>query len=163
MDTALSEGSSPFFARPKIFSGSVCDSGPVTKNVTMTSSIESVNDISAPDTIAGKRYGTMTSQKAFSGGAPRSIAASSRKGSTPVSRACTATSTNGKQNVVCAMMIVAKPWANSASVNVASHWFSGTETTVKRISKLTPMMTSGMTIGMKMSVPSGRSAGNLYR
>ena len=48
----------------------------------------------------------MTSQNALSGGAPRSIAASSRFGSTPASRACTATSTNGKQNVVWAMMIV---------------------------------------------------------
>src|SRR5262249_25126514 len=82
VEMALSEGSSPFFAMPKTLSVSVCDSGPVVKRVTMYSSSESVNDMSAPDTIAGSRYGTITSQNAFSGGAPRSIAASSRKGST---------------------------------------------------------------------------------
>ena len=106
MEMALSEGSSPFLAMPKTLMVSVCDSGPVVKSVTMYSSSERVNAISAPEMIVGRGYGTMTSQKAFSGGAPRSMAASSRKGSTPASRAWTATRTNGKQKVVWAMMTV---------------------------------------------------------
>ena len=61
---AFNCGFRPTLAMPYTFRGSVWDCEPEVKTLTMYSSSESVNDISAPATIAGMRNGRMTFQKA---------------------------------------------------------------------------------------------------
>ena len=143
--SALSCGFSPVFTMPKIFSGSVWDDGPAVNEVTMYSSIESANAISAPEKIAGASCGRITRANACHGRAPRSSAASSRCGSIPSSRACTAISTNGKQNVVCAMIVVAKPSCIFRATNSRS--------------RLTPMSTSGIAMGTNTNNAIAREPG----
>src|SRR6185369_13414590 len=109
VEIAFRVGSRPFLTRPKISSGSVREPALAVKYVTISSSSDSENDISAPEMTAGMRYGTRTLRKAWTGVAPRSSAASSSAGSSPARRASTATSTNGKQNVTCEMMMLVKP------------------------------------------------------
>ena len=135
---AFNCGFKPTLAMPKTFSGSVCDCAPEVKTLTMYSSSDKVKDMSAPAMTAGMRYGSTTFRKAWKGVAPRSIAASSSEGSIPCKRACTPTSTKGKQKVVWAMTMVVYPRGIF-------------KTCTKRTNKLTPMRTSGITIGTKMS------------
>ena len=74
---ALISGEMPCRSRPQISNGSVF-SRPVRKNVTTTSSKESVKARIAPARIAGRISGNVIRQKVRLGEAPRSADASSR-------------------------------------------------------------------------------------
>src|ERR1041385_4868078 len=67
VEIAFSDGSSPRLTRPKISIGRVVVAGLRVNHVTMSSSIESVKLIRAPEIIAGSKYGTITFKNAYSG------------------------------------------------------------------------------------------------
>ena len=81
----------------------------------------------------GAISGSVTVKKVRSGGAPRSIAASSSERSKVMSRACTTTVTKHMVSVVCASVMVQKPRSRSMAT--------------KNSSSDRPVITSGMTIG----------------
>ena len=113
--------------------GSVVAPGPVVKLAITRSSSESVKASIQPAAIAGTISGSVTVRKVFSGGQPRSIAASSRLMSKSRSRACTTTVTKHMVSVVCAIAMVQKPRSTSSATNSSS--------------SDSPVITSGMTSG----------------
>ena len=101
---------------------------PELKFVMMKSSKLSENASSAAAAMPGSSSGKVTRQNAACGDAYRSAAASSRRGSSPATRAFTVTTTKLMQNITCASTIVAKPglirrlrnWASSAAPSTTS-------------------------------------------
>jgi len=83
--------------------------------------------------MAGKISGSVMVRNVFSGGQPRSIAASSRLRSKVSSRDCTTTVTKLSVSVVWAIVTVQKPRSRSSATN--------------RSSSDSPTMTSGITSG----------------
>ncbi len=118
--------------------GSVVDPTPALNDVTTRSSNDSAKASIAPAATAGAMSGRVTCQNAPVDDAPRSRAASSRCGSMPRARARTTTATYEMQKVMWAIAICPSDpfWPNS--------W-------PKKISRLMPMMISGVTIGSRIS------------
>src|SRR5947207_1057081 len=81
------------------------------------SSSESVKASKKPAAIAGQISGSVTDRKVRNGGAPRSIAASSRPRSKVSKRDSTTTATKHRVTVVCAMVMVQKPRSSSIATN----------------------------------------------
>ena len=107
--TALTSGSCcPSRIAPKIHSGSVfC--APAVKTVTMTSSNESANASSAPETSAVAVMGRVTRSRVCQPRAPRSIDASASEPGSLRSRAMMLLKTTTMQKVACPMTIVSVP------------------------------------------------------
>src|SRR6478752_5814775 len=82
---------------------------PETKYVTTKSSIEMAKQSRNAARIAGVISGSVTFRNVVNSLAPRSIAASSRWRSNPISRALTVTTAKLMQNITCAIRIVQKP------------------------------------------------------
>ena len=97
------------------------------------SSSDSVNASIQPAAIAGRIIGSVTAKNACAGAQPRSIAASSRLRSRPLSRDCTTTVTKHMVSVVCAIVTVQKPRLASIATNSSS--------------SDSPVITSGITSG----------------
>ena len=117
-----------------MYSGRVLLPTPALKLVMTRSSNDSAKAIMPPAAIAGARSGSVTWRKVLTADAPRSRAASSRCGSSPIARARTMTATYDTQNVTCASEIwVNDPWPP--------------KTWEKKSSRLMPMTISGVTIG----------------
>src|SRR5437588_5290714 len=83
--------------------------GPALKYVTTKSSTETAKHSSIEARIAGEINGSVTFVNVAHSFAPRSIAASSRWRSKPISRALTVTTAKLIQNITCAIRIVQKP------------------------------------------------------
>lgn len=96
---ALTSGVTATLTILRIASGSVCESGPTTKNEMMTSSNESVKARSAPDTIAGQIEGRVTLTNVVTLFAPKSMAASSKAKVSFVKPALTDTTIKGTEKV----------------------------------------------------------------
>ena len=97
--------------------GSVVAPGPVVKLAITRSSSESENASIQPAAIAGRISGSVTVRKVLNGGQPRSIGASSRLRSKPISRDCTITVTKHIVSVVWAMVMVQKPRSTLSATN----------------------------------------------
>src|SRR5437867_4473898 len=136
-DSAFTSGVTADFSMPYTLIGSVVEPTPAVKKLMMKSSSESVKAISSAPTMPGISSGSVTRLKAIQGVAPRSSAASSSRGSSLRSRARTISATTGKLKIVWAMIIVKSE--------------SGTLIITKKSSIATPIMISGMTIGMSSS------------
>ena len=113
--------------------GSVVAPGPVLKLAMTRSSSDSVKARRNPARTDGAMSGSVTLKNVRSGGAPRSIAASSSERSSVINRACTTTVTKHIVNVVCASMTVMNPRSSPIAT--------------KNSSSDRPVMTSGITIG----------------
>src|SRR5262249_42961480 len=101
-------GGAPTRAAPQTKSGNVVR-GPALKYVTTKSSIEIAKQSSNDARIAGAISGSVTFRNVTHSLAPRSIAASSRWRSKPISRAFTVTTAKLMQNITCAIRIVENP------------------------------------------------------
>jgi hypothetical protein len=97
------------------------------------SSIDRVKASIQPEMMAGAMTGSVTWKKVFTGGAPRSMAASSSERSKLIRRDCTTTATKHMVKVMCASVIVRKPRSSPMAT--------------KRRSSDRPVITSGMTSG----------------
>src|SRR5215831_13788743 len=95
-------------AAPQTKIGNVTDE-PALKYVTTKSSTEIEKQRRNAARTAGTISGSVTFWKVVHSLAPRSIAASSRWRSKPISRALTVTTAKLTQNITCAMRIVTKP------------------------------------------------------
>ena len=114
-------------------------SGPLVKKVITKSSRLSVNASSAPATRLGFICGNRTSRNTCHSVAPRSRAASSSSLLNPASRDRTTSATNGKQKVICAIVIADKLSGHTIPL--------GHSTLAKKIRKATPRQISGTMIG----------------
>src|SRR4029079_10065238 len=126
--------------------GKVDVPGPVEKLAITRSSNDRVKASIQPAAIAGKISGNVTVRKVFSGGQPRSIAASSRLLSKPRSRDCTTTVTKLSVTVVCANVTVQNP--------------RSTLSATKSSNSDSPVMTSGITSGAKIIAENKVRPGN---
>ena len=115
---------------------------PELKNVITKSSIESANASNAAETTPGMINGSVTSRKVSAGVAPRSCAASSSERSKPIRRERTVMTTNDRQNMMCAIRIVANPRAGVPAFRNSD-------------SSAAPRTTSGVASGMKMKKLTG--------
>ena len=124
--------------------------GPELNDVTIRSSNDRANVSIAPAAIAGAINGRVMWRNAPQADAPRSRAASSRRGSRLSARARTTIATYEMQNVMWATPIwPSEPfWRKS--------W-------PKKISRLMPMMISGVIIGRRISVSAAPLPRNLSR
>ncbi len=73
-----------------------------------------------PETMAGAMTGSVTWKKVFTGGAPRSIAASSSERSKVIRRDCTTTATKHMEKVMCASVTVRKPRSSPTATKRSS-------------------------------------------
>src|SRR4051794_11839118 len=85
------------------------------------SSKERVKAINAPEKIPGRMSGKVTFQKIFQGGAPRSLAASSKDSSKPWSLDFTVMITYETLKVTCAKIIEKVPSTNFKTTNQMSN------------------------------------------
>ena len=145
VDAAFTSGVTEKRTIEYTFTGKVIVSGPLVKKVMTKSSRLSVNAKSAPATSAGRMCGSRTSRNACHSVAPRSFAASSSSLLKLAKRARTTMATNGKQNVICAIVIAERLSGHGKSV--------GQSTFAKKIRNATPKQISGTIIGKDM-VPS---------
>src|SRR5438876_269395 len=97
--------------------GSVSLFTPAVKKVIRKSSNDNVKDKSAPLTTAGRSRGNVTRQNVFQGVAPRSDAASSKRGSIPFKRARMINVTYDTENVVWAKITEKSPRLISKNTN----------------------------------------------
>src|SRR5690349_6688268 len=143
--SALILGLRPRRTVEKIFIGSVVASGPATKLEITTSSSDSVNASSQPDSSAGAMIGSVITKNTLTRVAPRSIAASSSDLSRSARREDTITDTNARVKVTCAMKIDSSPLGDTPS---------GPARVTNISSSDRPVTTSGITIGEVTSAPS---------
>src|SRR5210317_1695074 len=93
--SALTSGLTPTFTIENIFNGRTSKEGPVTNELTITSSKDSVKHSNQLAINAGKRSGKIIRRRTWLSDAPRSFAASRRYGSNPWSLANTVTTVKG--------------------------------------------------------------------
>jgi hypothetical protein len=148
VDKALISGLTPNLTMENTCKGKVFVLGPVTKKLVITSSIESVNERSAPATTPGIINGSVIYIKVFIGLAPRSIAASSMEESNPANLDLTVMNTKGILKVACDITSVSIP--------------SGTSNLLKNIKRDIPNTISGITMGMYSILSSTLFPLNLY-
>src|SRR4029078_6269124 len=113
--------------------GNVVAPGPVVKLTITRSSSDSEKASIHPAAIAGAINGSVIVINVLNGGQPRSIAASSRLRSNPISRDCTITVTKHVVSVVWAMATVQNPRSTLNETNSNS--------------SDSPVITSGITSG----------------
>src|SRR2546426_3921446 len=133
-DSAFTSGVTADLSIPYTLIGSVVEPTPAVKKLMMKSSSESVNAISSAPMMPGTSSGSVTRLKATQGVAPRSSAASSSRGSSLRRRARTLQAPTGKLEIVCGVIIATND--------------SGSLVLTKNNSIATPIMISGMTMGM---------------
>src|SRR5262249_44471725 len=144
----LTCGGAPTRAAPQTKSGNVV-SEPALKYVTTKSSIEIAKHRSSAAKMAGAISGNVTFRNVTHSFAPRSIAASSRWRSNPISRALTVTTAKLMQNITCAIRIVEKP--------------NTTFRLRKRVSSDAPSTISGVDSGRKIRMFVPPRPRKLYR
>ena len=137
-------GLSPRRTDENTFIGSVVEFGPATKLAITTSSSDSVNASSQPDTSAGAMIGSVIRKNTLIRLAPRSIAASSSDLSSSASRDDTTTVTNASVKVTCATQIATTPFG-------AIPIRPPIDTSISRIER--PVITSGITSGAVIIAP----------
>ena len=117
---AYTSGDTPLLVIPITFIGNVIYPGPLVKLLIVTSSIDNVNAINAPDFIPGKIIGNVILKNVSIFPAPKSREASSNDKSKDESEALTLNITYGIQNVVCAIARVINPPGILKTENIAN-------------------------------------------
>lgn len=146
---AFISGLTPTLTMEKIFNGNTSNSGPVTKKLMITSSIDKVKLNNHPAKIAGHSKGIKILLKIVKSVAPKSLAASIKFLLVPLNLEYTVIITNGKQNVICDNNKDQKP--------------KGILIEEKRINKEMPVTISGDTININRILCSNFLPKNLYR